>query len=162
MLKGDTHRRHRTLRGGYGVGKDKRWNLRVAWDELVDAEYTGHRAHHCTAYKPQVTGHARWDTHTHKFGQAYSIYTQCPWRKSYTFIVTETHMLTHIQQPPAPNTSCFIAHWHFLPFSSFCLGFPRCLERARTHKHKKTEKMIYIQKAQTYYTNMLFVLNSTE
>lgn len=29
-----------------------------------------------------------------------------------------TDMLTHIQQPLAPNTSCFIAHWHLLSFLS--------------------------------------------
>lgn len=61
----------------------------------MDAEYTGHRAHHCAAYKPQVTGHARWDTHTHTNLDKHTVYTLSAHEESLTHSLSQRHTCSH-------------------------------------------------------------------
>lgn len=56
----------------------------------VDTEQTGHRAHHCTAHKPPMTGHGRLGARTHS-----DAHISCEGSLTRAHALSLTHVHTH-------------------------------------------------------------------
>lgn len=98
-------RRGTTCEKNWGESEEE---LKCGWEK---GEVSGHRAHHCIAHKPLVTGHRRWCTHTLQ-----STGTVAPHTCSHTF-----SSLQHLT--PAALLLTDIFSLFFISDSVF----PRCL-----------------------------------